>query len=465
MAKWSAENRWSQHIGMGCRPLETLDLEARSWVPHSGWPFDLSHLLPFYEHAHDLCGIGPVEYDVNPSHQPEDRQPLAPNSDRLETTLVRFAEPSRLLSHLSRLVEAGNVTLLTGAQAVEVETKPSAGQVSRVRLRAQGRELWASAKLYVLACGGIENARLLLLSDRTFPAGLGNGNDLVGRYFMEHVVLNRGVIVPRTGESYGRLGLYQRHDSGGARVLGSLRLTESVRRREELLTVILSPYVGRRAFASEGVRSLATLAGSLRKRERPRRLVKTARDIVGDPLAVIQATYLVAAGADLRKAGYFGILPHLEQAPRPDNRVTLSDKRDELGLRLPHLSWRLGDEEERSLRRTVEIVAEELEAANEGRLAFELSSDEFCRLAHVSHHHIGTTRMHADPTHGVVDADCRVHSIANLFIAGSSVFPTSGGVTVTLTIMALAARLAEHLRARLAEGIAVAQAGQPSTSP
>ncbi|MPZ50704.1 MAG: hypothetical protein GEU75_15635 [Dehalococcoidia bacterium] len=228
-----------------------------------------------------------------------------------------------------------------------------------------------------------------------------------------------------------------------------MRLTDEVLRREGLLTVLLSPYVGRKSFAAEGVRSLATLAYYLKTRQRPRRLAKTLRDIVANPIDVAQAIALVARNADLRRPDYFGILPHLEQAPEASNRVTLSDERDELGFRLPKLTWHLGEAEEQSLRRTVEIIGQEIRASGEASLEFKLSSEELRRLAHVSHHHIGTTRMHDDPKHGVVDASCRVHGIDNLYMAGSSVFPTSGGVTVTLSIMALALRLADHLKSRL----------------
>ncbi|MPZ50703.1 MAG: FAD-dependent oxidoreductase [Dehalococcoidia bacterium] len=189
-AQWTPETRWSPHYGMGSRPLDGIDLEARPWVRHSGWPFDKEHLRPYYERAHEIAGLGPVEYEVTPEHAAAFGEPLAVKSERMKTVLVRFAKPADVRAHRPTLAEASNVTVLLNARAVEIETAEDPQHVSRIRLQARGRGLWASANLFVLATGGIENARLLLLSDRTYPKGIGNGEDLVGRYFMEHVVLN-----------------------------------------------------------------------------------------------------------------------------------------------------------------------------------------------------------------------------------------------------------------------------------
>ena len=324
--------------------------------------------------------------------------------------------------------------------------------VDKVRIRAAaGGEFSVAARLFVLAAGGIENPRLLLLSNQTYPEGLGNGNDLVGRFFMEHLVVNRGVLQPRSRELFRNLKLYQRNVVDGVPILGALRLRESVLREQQLLSVVLSPFVGQREFFSEGFRSLATFVGYLKQRRLPRRALKTLYDIARSVPATARGSYLLLSHADLSQPSFLGMLPHMEQSPQADNRVTLSRERDQLGLQRAQLTWRAGDLEEHSLRRTMDIFGDEVASAGIGKLQFKLSPGELRRLFHVSHHNMGATRMHHDPKQGVVDQDCRVHGTANLFIAGSSVFPTSGGATVTLTALALAIRLADHIKTLLSD--------------
>ena len=143
-----------------------------------------------------------------------------------------------------------------------------------------------------------------------------------------------------------------------------------------------------------------------------------------------------------------------EQAPNPDSRVSLVEERDALGLPRIALDWRLTELDKRSLQAGHQAVALELGRTGLGRLQIEdwLTADVTTWTPTLTggHHHIGTTRMSEDPARGVVDGDCRVHGIANLYVAGSSVFPTSGSANPTLTVVALALRLAAHLEQRLA---------------
>jgi choline dehydrogenase-like flavoprotein len=148
------------------------------------------------------------------------------------------------------------------------------------------------------------------------------------------------------------------------------------------------------------------------------------------------------------------IYARMEQAPNPESRVTLGEARDALGMRRVELDWRLGELDAASLRRTLEILAEELGQTGEGRLRMaDWVAQRGARFGdaevHGGQHHMGTTRMGVDPTHSVADRDAKVHGIANLYIAGSSLFPTVGWANPTLTIVALALRLAEHLRSTL----------------
>ena len=147
-----------------------------------------------------------------------------------------------------------------------------------------------------------------------------------------------------------------------------------------------------------------------------------------------------------RRFGKLELVVVAEQAPHADNRVTLSDRVDRLGSRLPRLHWEWRAIDVDSVQRALTLLGAELSRLSLGRLEIT-ACDGRPFLMHAGiHHHMGTTRMHDDPRRGVVDADCRVHDTPNLFVAGSSVFPTGGYINPTLTIMALSIRLADRLR-------------------
>jgi choline dehydrogenase-like flavoprotein len=137
-----------------------------------------------------------------------------------------------------------------------------------------------------------------------------------------------------------------------------------------------------------------------------------------------------------------------EQAPNPRSRVNLHhSKRDQLGLPATQLDWQLSDFDKFSIRRTAELIGIELGRAGLGRVRTDIDEDlSKFPLVETAWHHMGTTRMSENDRTGVVDSACRVHGLSNLYVAGSSVFPTGGRANPTLTIVALAIRLADHLK-------------------
>jgi choline dehydrogenase-like flavoprotein len=219
--------------------------------------------------------------------------------------------------------------------------------------------------------------------------------------------------------------------------------------REQLLGVILAPVpadaLNGRFFARNAyLRPLSRLV------RRP--LAPPLRHHLKRPglLAMMAAR----GGIGLLRPGHaIGLHAHIEQPPRRENRVTLSNRIDALGQRQARVDWRLGEQERDSLLRTLALFDSALRSRGVGYLSHLPGDQDFDLLVEQSHHHIGTTRMHANPEHGVVDADCRVHDVGNLYVTGSSVMPTGGAATVTLTAMALALRLADHLRQRLDEPV------------
>ncbi|MGH6918680.1 MAG: GMC oxidoreductase, partial [Geminicoccaceae bacterium] len=374
--------------------------------------------------------------------------------------VFQFGHPTDFAQTYRRELEAAaNLEILLNANALEVEPDPGLREVRAVAVRTfAGSDLRVRARAIVLACGGIENARLLLASNRVAPAGLGNERDLVGRFFMDHPYLTTGYLEPADPahaqglhviESFKRVGWVQRAHLGFA-------LAEDVLRRERLNGC--SAYFIRRLhsetapeYFSPGGKSLAHLRDFLTDQVPNKQLGRHLKDLALGYREV--GITLARRAADLvrpRRCLALRIIP--EATPHPDSRVTLSDQRDELGMLRVRVDWRLNPDDRRGLERLRAALRSAVRDRGLGALVDDPSDDEtgWPRSMAGGKHHIGTTRMHADPKRGVVDPDCRVHGQANLYVAGSSVFPTSGYANPTLTIVALALRLADHLKARLA---------------
>jgi choline dehydrogenase-like flavoprotein len=350
------------------------------------------------------------------------------------------------------------------ANVIEIETNETAGFVARLRTAClEGNRFWVTAKQFILAVGAIEIPRLLLLSNRTQKTGLGNQNDLVGRFFMEHPHFWSGLYVPSSSEIFNKTALYSKIQTvKGLPILGKLSLSEEVQRRERLLNYVaeLVPRVVLKAVLnpflypsveSKGVQSLRTIRSELHSGRIPGDLGEHLRNIaIGlDDCAVtayrnIKKRFLRAV--DKRKLQLFRLANMSEQAPNPQSRVTLGTDCDSLGQRRVRLDWRLSEIDIMSAVRSQQILDQELRRAGLGRLYIELNEEIPPHLITGGWHHMGTTRMHRDPKKGVVDENCRVHGMSNLYIAGPSVFPTGGYANPSLTIVALTLRLADQVK-------------------
>jgi choline dehydrogenase-like flavoprotein len=437
----------TNHWGGWCRPLTPIDFEARDWIPHSGWPITRAELNPYYERAQTVTETGPFRYDATAFWEKQVGAKMLPFSQGLiSTTFFQYSPPTRFGTRYRDVIEqAGNVRALLHATVTEIETGESGAEVTGLRVATLGGPSFrVRARRYILATGAIENPRLLLLSNRAQPAGVGNTHDLVGRFFMEHphipIVAN---MVTSRPEAFN--AAYTQHLSLADTIVHSALIpTEALLRRERLQNAVFTIGV----LGIYDVENLAQAAPADDQR---------ARDVffLQNDLGPRRETDHPPAGFnDWPPAGALGASCALgcacEQAPNPESRVTLSEQRDALGLNRTRLTWRLSETDKLSLNRILRAAATEFGALGIGRVRPTLSDDgQWPDEVLGGYHHMGTTRMADSPEQGVVDANCRVHGVANLYIAGSSVFTTSGASNPTLTIVALALRLADHLRIQL----------------
>lgn len=432
----------TNHWGNYCRPLDEIDFEARDWVPHSGWPFKKSELDSYYQRAQKICQLGPFAYDLD--FWETKTSPCLPFvDDRMRTVIFQNREsPTRFgTAYREEILKAANITTLLHANVLNIETDYTGWTVTRLKVACvQGNKFAVTGKLFILATGAIENARLLLLSDNVIKTGLGNQNDLVGRFFMSHAICSPGLFLPSDPLVPATLYINAKPAVNNLRVTGHLTLSPKTQREHELLgfNAVLSPVY----IARTGLFSLKRLIN----REFDS-LAKDLRNVIRDMDGVAKATYWKIVKGVIPVDAY-SLTTAIEQSPNPESRVTLSSERDALGKQRSRVNWQLRSVDKRSLMRSLEILGSELGRAGLGRLRIDLNNHDeiWPDVVRDAGHHIGTTRMHPDPKQGVVDENCRVHGVSNLFLAGSSVFPTSGHANPTLTLIALALRLADHVK-------------------
>lgn len=429
--------------------LDPIDFERREWVEWSGWPFGHEELRPWYRQARQLLELPADRPDFpNGFLDRLDERELANRYWLIDTRFDRFG-PRRN----SDLLEHPRLTLVLHATAREIIPAGSGEAVARIDVRGPGdRRLDVRAGTYVLAAGGLENPRILLASNSVVPNGIGNEHDLVGRFFMEHPHGRGGRITGAS--SWPILRAFQKHRVEGQEAAALLAASPLLQRQKAILNSALTiavrpPVNGRQPLISAGY---LAARHHMAPTERGRMLWKTYK-AVGRSIRPWTGPFFWWAS---QKAGRdLAIVLRAEQAPNPDSRVTLTKEVDSTGMPRIHLQWRLSPQDISSAAELVSSFARELTRLGIGRVepADWLSNGNGSwvsdRLVSVhplgGYHHMGTTRMADSPRRGVTDGWGRVHGISNLYIAGSSLFPTSGWANPTLTILALALRQADHL--------------------
>ncbi|HEX6052585.1 MAG TPA: GMC family oxidoreductase [Gemmatimonadaceae bacterium] len=411
----------SGEAGAKYAPLSPVDFERRPSVEDSGWPITFGALAPWYRRAQKICGLGPFEYEGGAWDCS-----LPASGPVMTTRIYQFGRRAALVDPLvATLARATNVRLCTSATLVGLEADASGRRATAAAVRTPGGPTWSvRAKQYILAGGAVENARALLVAA---DAGLRVATPWLGRGFMEHPRDSALTLVPRSRDFLRVAAFYDQHQAAdGTMIVGRFAVCDGAI-RDDALPNASATLLARARPAVRRVRAAAT------------RLAPLGGLALVDRWAPSGGHGWARQHARKRAFDGFTILLNLEQTPSPENRIVLGARRDALGVPVAELQWRWHQADHARLTRLREVVARELAELGRIEIAGDAAPDPN------AHHHAGTTRMHTDAAHGVVDADCRVHGADNVFVAGASVFPTAGFVNPVLTIVALAARLGDYL--------------------
>lgn len=453
----------SSHTWGGrCIPFDPIDFEERSWVTYSGWPIPYESLKKYEARAGNILRLGSYAYGN------EAFESLIENPKKsLDPTLLKdiFWQYSKVSNSTRNPLHFGkhcvpnkalNINVFLHANVTEINIDPEGRQVQSLSVATLGgKKFPVYAKAFVLCCGGIENARLLLASNSTIPSGVGNQHDTVGRFLMDHLGTVLGDFKD-TQESYEvskYFGTRWLHNASGKHLYDhGMGLSPEVQRREKLLNCAASlmPIEDH----DNTLKVIKNLINSFKygNKSLDKNLFDDVKVIMANPGRLahdLRRLVVEKRPPAVRNAELYCLI---EQCPNPNSRVTLSAKKDILGMPISKVDWQISEQEVRTAQRLGELISEEFKRLKLPPITLYTnpSRSENERLEFVDRAHpTGTTRMSMNPKMGVVDENCKVHGVEGLFIAGSSVFPTSSHANPTLLIVALSVRLADYLKLKV----------------
>jgi choline dehydrogenase-like flavoprotein len=430
------------HWGGMCSTFDDIDFTKRDWVENSGWPIGRQSIADFYPKAHDILDLGPYEWSIdywqkaNPAFVP-----LPLDKNVIWNKMWYFSPPTRFgQKYKDAVLNTKNIQLFTYANVVDITATDNIAAIKQVTVKNYAdKQHTVRAKYFVIACCAIQNARLLLSCNKQVSWGLGNDNDIVGRYFMEHIEISSGELWLKHTDP---LLLYKYKTEAGAKVRAELAI--SPQKQKELKVLNASVSLMPLAISDKAIPSV-----KLWSNDDPRKSLDSFKKYS----AFDKRNFLERM---LYKSIFqsYGLFTRAEQLPNPSSRVILSDEKDELGMPRANLNWALSPIDKKTVFTINNLIGQQVGAAGIGRVKLKdwLADKKDSALPDFTSggwHHIGTTRMSDNPKEGVVDANCKVHGIDNLYIAGSSCFPTGGTVNPTLTVVAISLRLADHLKEQI----------------
>jgi len=422
--------------GLRSRPLDAIDFEPRL---NAGWPLPYDEFTSFLDEAATYCGIPEATILWNASSMP-----IVPGCAS-ELTVVGFRHGSRDAFGRQGAEAANSIRQrwIISAAATDFFVDTT-GHITHVQVNTRsGASFTVEARHVVLAAGGIDNARLLL-ANQSLLEPMGPAADHTGRYFMEHLHYVAGHLMPDGPDA--RWEIYRLFNDHGTDELETwLTVGDSTVRAKSLARSVFAAVPAYAGSLDAGVNALGRVLRAVPYGPFDRSLWRHEvgeifRGATKIPGAIVEQLNPSAA----REC--FAVAAMSEQTPNRSSRITLSDRRDRTGLRLPVLEWRLNEIDIESARHSAEVLGHYFAAAGLGEFVPTWAeADRRPPVFTGGWHHMGTTRMSTHPTDGVVDPDGRVHGVPNLYIAGSSVFPTGGFANPTLSLVALSIRLARHL--------------------
>ncbi len=449
----------TNHWGGWAAPLDKIDFEERKGIPLSGWPINLDDLQPYYDRAQlHLANHSFDFYDFD-KWTSKKLIPLPFDKNKIVQKIYEDMPTRFGPKYHETLTRAGNITVCIHANLTDIQTNEERSSVKSLTFRSlKNTSIAVKAQSYILACGGIENARRLLLTGIGEKTALGNRYGLVGKYFMNHPHVPAGEVY-MTKHDYNHLRLYYpwNQTKYDYTYLATFRLPDELVRKKEILNVhimirTLSDYMYQTDsitayWALDDLIKRSHLSMSEREQNDLQVIVKDFDQLLPD------INRKLLHDPSVNSAYYYTLYVRSEQQPNPDSKITLNSHKDLLGQNEIDLDWQFTALDKISIRESMLALASEFGSTGIGRVRLfdwlEKDDNYWSKNTGEVCHHSGTTKMNVNPRLGVVDKNCKVHDVANLYMAGSSVFPTVGASNPTFTIVAMSVRLSDFLKKKI----------------
>lgn len=442
----STRGRLRMHGGSTTRwggqalPLTPLDFEKREWVPHSGWPISFDDLTPYYERANQFLLVDSMNFDTDLFAHLKAKPPNLDYDQLIYHFSKWSAMPDLREIYLTELSKSKNCILLLHANVTKIVLE-NARYVTQLVVRSlTNNHAVIQARKFVLCVGGIETARLLLFNK------IGNQYDLVGRYFQDHPSGVLGVLKTTHPKQVQKLfNTFHKNN-----LMYSVRCTAAPQwqRAHQALNISCGIHFIQESNAFNDLRFLYRAIHNFRFNKEMLR--KTFRITKNFATCFSSIVHYFLYGRSYHPNAKFHIGFTTEQEPNFDSRILLSTRQDALGMPLSNVQWKLTELTLHTIQRFAKTLQAEFKKANIGEVEcmpwVHENTSEWQKYITDQFHHMGTTRMHDSPRYGVVDRECRIHGVENLYIGGSSVFPTGGHSNSALTLIALCLRLADKLK-------------------
>ena len=431
----------TNHFGYWARPLDESDLRPRPGYRDAFWPFGIDELNKYYPQANDTGEFGPFNYDdIDFWARVLHGEPFTPLDDDPLQNAIFHAQYNRNVSDFQAqfggdLEAAKMVTVIFNANVLKINTSGSRNHVNSLEcVSLEGgvpnRHFIVEVPQYVLAQGGIEVVRLLKLA-----GDLGdNSKRQLGKGFMVHPVITDAAAITFSKPVSARVQNFFREQE----VTIPCQITAN-----QPLLQLQGPF-----YEVEIPEDFCTLRAWGILEPKPKVMDD---EKIGNFRLIFR----------FRTDTYTPVDINWEQVPNENSTITLDLNRTDPVFKQPvvRLDWNLLEADKRTIIRALDLCKKYMSARGRDASRFEITTDlsggpenwtfdptgRDPRRLNPGDHHMGATRMSKDPADGIVDPNLRVHSVDNLYIASVSVFPTSGYANPTLTLVALAFRLAEHL--------------------
>jgi len=443
----------SNHWLNNTSPFSKIDFEHREWIPNSGWPISLKELQPYYLKASEYVGTKQDGYEKDYWLDYFKTEDIFQPSSQIESSFAKGAIPqTRFFEKYGKeLIEAPNITIYKNANVVDIEFSAVSNNVQKIFFNSYN-DLKHSieAQYFVMCFGGIENARFMLLFNQKYKNKIGNANDNVGRYFMDHPSIKAANIYTQDKKPFAMLS----QNMGDRHVGRFFQLTEKALKDNQTVNIRMPTVESSEYALSDGISSFHIMKQAFAQGNIPEKMTSHIANFLSDIDLVAEAIARKSFDSSLFESsnafGGYEVGLMLEQTPHRDNQIRLSNIKDKLGIPTVDIRWELKEIDKKLLWRSLEVFAREVGAHSLGRV--KLMKERAVRIfgdqMGFGHHHMGTTRMSHDETNGVVDKNQLVFGTENFYISGCSVFTTGSHVPPTFTIVALSIRLAEHLKRR-----------------